>query len=156
MIVEVPEVVDTYEEHYILVDMVRRILHQRTVTRSLRTRIQRRLRIPIQRVRIAMDLQVRQIMMMIVKMTMIHPVLVDHLDHLDQDGIVAGHLGRTIVVGHLVQVDPEEVADHLVQVEVLRVQEAPLVAQEAPLVDQDQEVQKVSRLHHPIFPLALK
>ena len=76
-----------------------------------------------------MDLVHQIMMMMIVKMTMTHPVLVDHLD---QDGptIVAGHPDRTIVEGHLVQpvqVDLAQVEVLRVQVEVLRVldQESP-------------------------------
>ena len=122
----VPEVGDTYEENSHMLHRVR----LRTVTRSLRTPIQRRLRIPIQRVRTVMDLdQTRMIMMMIVKMMMmIHPVPVGHLD---QDGIVAGHLdhlGRTIAADHLVQVD-QEVAGHLVQV-AQEVAQAPVVDQE--------------------------
>ena len=122
MTVAVPGVVDTYEEHSTLLDMVRRI-HQRLriATRSLRTPIQRP-RIRIQRVRIAMDLVHQIMMMMIVKMMMIHPVLVDHLVQVDQTIVadLVGHPVRTIVAGHLVQVEVLRV-----QVEVLRAQESP-------------------------------
>jgi len=140
----VPEVGDTYEENSHMLHQVR----LRTVTRSLRTPIQRRLRIPILRVKIAMDqAQTRMIMMMIVKMTMMtHPVPVGHLV---QDGIAAGHLdhlGRTIVAGHLVQVDQvRAVAGHLVQVvqvravavdhhEMRRASRLPLICPISPLV----------------------
>jgi len=145
----VPEVGDTYEENSHMLHQVR----LRTVTRSLRTPIQRRLRIPIQRVRTVMDLdQTRMIMMMIVKMMMmIHPVPVGHLD---QDGIAAGHLVQVDqeVAGHLVQAD-QVVAGHLVQV----VRAVAVDQVQVPVVDHH-VMRRASRLPLtcPIFPLVSK
>ena len=134
----VPEAVDTYEEHSTLLDMVRRIHHQRIATQRVRTPIQRA-RIPIQRLRIAMDLVHQIMMMMIVKMMMTHPVLVGHLDQDDQT-IAADHPdhqdGRTIAVDHLVQVDhAQAVAVDQVHFQVLlKASRLPLTCPISPLV----------------------